>query len=139
MSRVKNNTRPVVYADGLQSRDFVSVHDIVQANILAMEKDAANYQVYNVGSGRSLTIRDIADTIIRLSGKKLRLEITEKFRQGDIRHCFSSIDKIKKELGYRPRVGFKKGMEELFKWSKKEESIDYFDKANQELKAKGIL
>jgi dTDP-L-rhamnose 4-epimerase len=139
MSRVKNNHPPVIYEDGLQSRDFVSVHDIVEANIIAMEKEEANYQVFNVGTGSSVSIKEVAEVIIKLNGNGISPDITGQFRQGDIRHCFSSIEKINKELGYEPRVDFKGGMKELFKWSEGEDSVDYFEKANRELKEKGIL
>ncbi|GFP32068.1 dTDP-L-rhamnose 4-epimerase, partial [Candidatus Hakubella thermalkaliphila] len=68
MSRIKNNHRPIIFEDGEQSRDFVSVHDIVQANMLAMEKEEANYQVFNVGTGRPITIKQIAQVLAELYG-----------------------------------------------------------------------
>jgi len=139
LSRLKNDKAPVVYEDGLQSRDFVSVHDIVQANLLAMEKPEADYEVFNVGSGNPLRIIDIAKILANLLGKDLSPEITNKFRKGDVRHCFADIGKISRQLGYKPSVSFEDGMKELVEWSDKEEANDYFDKACEELKAKGLL
>ncbi len=70
-SRIKNDNSPIVFEDGLQSRDFVSVHDIVQANMLALNKSNANYNVFNVGSGKQATISGIASILAGLYGKKL--------------------------------------------------------------------
>ena len=139
MSRVKNNKQPLIFEDGLQSRDFVSVHDIADASILAMEKEAANYDVFNVGTGRQITILGIAETIAKLYGKNIKPLITNKFRKGDVRHCFADIGKIKEKLGFKPRVSFEEGMKELIKWSDKEKAVDMVDKATGELKEKGLL
>lgn len=138
ISRVKNNNAPVIYEDGMQTRDFVSVHDVVQANILAMENKSANYEVYNIGSGDKITIKQVAETIIKLSGKRIKSEITSKFRKGDVRHCFSDITKIKNDLDFESKVSFLDGMKELIKWSEGEEAEDKFDKAIKELEDKGL-
>ena len=139
MSRIKNDHRPLVFEDGVQSRDFISVHDIVQANMLAMEKDAANYRSYNVGSGRSISIIEIASILNNLYGKELEPEVANKFRKGDIRHCFSDISKIRKELGFSPSKSFEEGMKELIEWSRTAESTDMVDKATEELREKGLI
>ena len=68
MSRIKNDRPPVVYEDGLQSRDFVSVEDVVEANLLAMERSEADGQIFNVGTGRALTIRGVAEILAEESG-----------------------------------------------------------------------
>ncbi len=139
MSRIKNGRPPVIYEDGMQTRDFVSVHDIVQANILAMEKDEANYQIFNVGSGIPRSIRSIADTLGKLRQADILPEITGKFRKGDVRHCFSDISKIRDRLGFEPAISFEQGMQELIEWSDKAPSTDKFEQAYRELKAKGLV
>lgn len=139
LSRLKSNKPPIVYEDGLQSRDFVSVHDIVQANILAMEKDEANFQSFNVGTGKKVTILDVANTLSKLLNKNIKPEITHQFRKGDIRHCFSDITKIKNELGYNPKVSFENGMKELIIWSDSAAYQDKFDQVQEELKSKGLV
>lgn len=139
MSRIKNNNPPIIYEDGLQTRDFVSVHDIVDSNIIAMEKEKANYQVFNVGSGKPISIKGVAEILSELYGKDIKPEITNKFRQGDVRHCFANIEKIKKRLGFEPKRDFRKGMKELIEWSKSADAVDYFEKATKELKEKGII
>jgi dTDP-L-rhamnose 4-epimerase len=139
MSRIKNGNSPVVYEDGLQTRDFVSVHDIANANLLAMEQNAANYEVFNVGSGEPLSIKGIAERIAGLYGSDVKPEITNKFRKGDIRHCFADISKIKSRLGFRPGVSFEEGMKEIIDWSQNVKAEDKFEQATEELKRKGLI
>lgn len=141
MSRVKNNKPPLIFEDGLQTRDFVSVHDIASANILAMKSKAADYEIFNVGSGKPVTIMAVAETITKIYGKdeKIKPDITNKYRKGDVRHCFSDISKIRSKLGFEPKVSFKEGMTELVKWAEGAEAIDMVDKAANELKAKGLV
>jgi len=139
MSRIKNDRPPVVYEDGNQTRDFVSVHDIVQANLLAMEKDEADGEVFNVGSGIPLKIKDIAATLAQLYGKDIEPEIAMKFRKGDVRHCYADISKIRDRLGYEPAISFDEGVRELIEWSRDVESVDGFDTAEAELREKGIV
>ena len=132
-ARIKNENPPLIFEDGLQSRDFVSVYDIVEANLLAMESTNANYEVFNVGTGRPTNILEIAQTLIKLYKKELKPEIADKYRAGDIRHCFADITKIKNKLGYKPKVDFEEGMKELVAWGEEEEAVDTFDKAHEEL------
>ncbi len=139
LSRVKNGNQPVIYEDGAQTRDFVSVHDIVQANLLAMEQKTANFESFNVGSGKPHSIAEIAQTIIDLHHAKLKPSITLESRKGDIRHCFADISKIRSKLGYSPKVSFEYGMKELMEWSKGVKAKDRFDAATKELKSKGLV
>jgi len=139
MSRIKNKNSPIVYEDGLQTRDFISVHDITQANILAMEKSSADYETFNVGTGKPLTIKSIAEILSELYGIKIKPTITNQYRKGDVRHCYADTTKIKTKLGFEPKISFEQGMRELIEWSKTAESVDKFDKATTELKQKGLL
>lgn len=139
MSRIKNGNRPVIYEDGLQSRDFISVRDIAKANVVAMEKSAADYEVFNVGTGKPLSIRQVAETIAKLYGSDIKPEITNKFRKGDVRHCFADISKIKSRLGFKPSVSFEEGMKEIIEWSQGVKAEDKFEQAAQELKKKGLI
>lgn len=139
LSRLKNNKSPVVYEDGMQTRDFVYVGDVVQANLLAMESNAANYESFNVGTGKPRTIRGIAETLAELLGKGIKPEITNRFRKGDVRHCFADITKIRKKLGFEPGVSFDAGMKELISWGSGVEARDRFDAAAEELERKGLV
>ena len=134
LSRLKNNNPPIVYEDGKQTRDFISVHDIVRANLMVMEDPKANYHVFNVGSGVPKTIQEVAEVLARLLGKPdLKSNITNKFRKGDVRHCYAEITKIKESINFEPKTRFEDGMKELIEWSKEEVSEDRFDMATQEL------
>jgi len=139
MSRLKNRNRPLVFEDGKQSRDFISVHDIVRANILAMESPRADYQIFNVGAGRQVTVLDIAVTLNRLLGLSIEPQVLGKFRQGDVRHCFSDIGKIRKLLGFEPKVSFEGGMKELIEWSGTVTAADKVEEATRELREKGLV
>lgn len=137
-TRIKNNNPPLIFEDGMQTRDFVSVHDIVQANILAMEKNSANYEALNVGTEKPISILKVAEVLIKLYGKDLKPEVTNKYRVGDIRHCFADISKMKSKLGYEPKISFEDGMKELVAWGEKVEAEDKFESAYEELRAKGL-
>ncbi len=139
-SRILNNHGPVVYEDGLQSRDFIHVSDIVKANILSMEKKEADYEVFNVGSGISLSIKYVAEVLIDKLGKKGQLEpeIVRKYRKGDIRYCYADISKIKAKLGFNISVDFETGMEGLTRWVASQTAVDGFEKAKQELESRGL-
>lgn len=139
ISRLKNNKETVIFEDGLQTRDFISVHDVVDAFILSLEKDEANYQMFNIGSGRYATILEVAQILSKLLRKSNLIQINQEFRKNDIRHCFADISKAKKELGWKPKVSLEKGFKELIKWSKTEVAEDKFFKAQKELKDKGLI
>ena len=138
ISRIKHGRPPVVFEDGLQTRDFVSVHDIARANIMAMENEGLSGN-YNIGTGQARSIKSIAETLISLYGKDIEPEITGKFRKGDIRHCVADISKSRETFGYSPQVKFEDGMKELMQWSATAESADKFDEAREELKKRGLV
>lgn len=140
-SRIKNDNPPLIFEEGLQSRDLVSVHDIVEANLLAMENATANYEAFNVGTGNPTNILDIAQVLLGLYNKDkvLEPEITQKYRAGDIRHCFADITKLTKKLGYKPTVDFETGMQEFVKWGEREEAEDKFKVAHKELLKRGLV
>ena len=138
LSRIKNNHQPLIFEDGLQSRDFIYVSDIVEANILAMEKKQADYGFFNVGSGEPHSILEIAQKSVQLYGKKITPKIMNKYRAGDIRHCYADTTKITSKLEFFPKVGFEKGMRLLFEWSQNQEAVDLTYKAQVELKKRGL-
>lgn len=128
-SRIKNNNPVLVYEDGLQTRDFVSVKDIAAANILVMNSSEADYQYFNVGTGRPTSVLDIAKTLSRLYGKEPEVIVKNEYRIGDIRHCFADISKIEK-IGFKPSVNFDDGMAEMVEWGKKAKSVDMVNEAD---------
>ncbi len=137
-SRLLNDRAPLVYEDGLQRRDFVSVHDVVQACLLTLSKPASDGQVFNVGSGKSISILDVASKIAIALGKTPAAEVTGKYRVGDIRHCFADISRTTDLLGYRPRVSFSEGIEELAESIRGQLVQDRAHEARAELDARGL-
>jgi len=140
-SRLLSNNPPIIYEDGLQTRDFVHVKDICQALILSMESDLANNQIFNVGTGIPVSIKKVAEILGKHINPKIKASITNKFRPGDIRHCYADISKISTKLGYKPKYAFESGMKELIEWVKLQQGklVDRSKLANEELKAKGLL
>jgi dTDP-L-rhamnose 4-epimerase len=137
-SRIKNNNHPIIFEDGAQSRDFIYVDDIARANVFVMKESGVNYRTLNVGSGKSLCIIDIATTLARLYGKKIKPQIVNKYRPGDIRHCFADTAEMKK-LGFEPKTGFEDGMKKLVGWGKHAKAIDKVEEARKELVERGLV
>lgn len=138
MSRIKNNKQPIINEDGLQTRDFVHIGDVTKANILALERPHANYQAFNVGSGKPITIKKVAEILAKLYKSKVKPQITGRVRKLDVRHCYADITKITKLLGWKPKVEFEAGLKEVIAWSKKEEAVDKVDYALKELEKRGL-
>ncbi|MDP9441946.1 MAG: NAD-dependent epimerase/dehydratase family protein [Actinomycetota bacterium] len=138
-SRLLNGRPPLIFEDGEQRRDFVSVHDVARACALALSVDRIQGQVVNVGSGHSVSVNDIAQRLGRILGhESLEPEITGKYRVGDIRHCFADIALAEEVLGYRPEVDLDVGMTELAGWLEGQVAVDQVDAATSELAARGL-
>jgi dTDP-L-rhamnose 4-epimerase len=138
-SRLLNGQAPLIYEDGEQRRDFVSVRDIVQALLLASHEDAAVGKALNVGSGRAVTVREVAETLARVLGTDAEPEVTGKYRVGDIRNCWADISLAREVLGYEPTVTFEQGMEELVGWLREQERPESAVEAHAaELAARGL-
>jgi len=137
-SRLLNGNRPFVFEDGLQTRDFVHVSDVVHANLLALEHDQALCSVYNVGTGEPTSVRRVVDLLAEEFGVRDPAEISQQFRAGDIRHCFADTSKIRRELGYTPRVSLAEGLRELWTWLRTQKAQDRLDEARRELEGRGL-
>ena len=138
-SRLMNDKGPLIFEDGRQTRDFVHVNDIVQANIRAMERDEADFDALNVGSGRKLTIEDVARILAKGLGKSIEPEINGNYREGDIRHCIADIEKARELIGYEPEVKLEDGMEELFSWVAEQRPEDNVATASNELAERNLI
>lgn len=138
-SRLLNGNRPLIFEDGLQQRDFVSVKDVARALRLALEVEAAGGEVFNIGSGRPIAIKRLAEKIADAVGKPhLEAEVTGQYRLGDIRHCFASIDHARRVLSYEPAVTMEDGLVELAEWLQGQVAEDRADQARDELKMRGL-
>jgi len=138
-SRLMNDQSPIIFEDGEQSRDFVHVSDIVQANLLALETDNADYQVMNVGTGRATSVKRIAELLAKGLGKEIDPQIVGQYREGDIRHCVADISRIQSLLGYEPKVTLEKGLDELLRWVSKQRADDRVAFATAELAAHSLV
>lgn len=138
-SRLLNNRPPIIFEDGLQSRDFIHVSDIARAILLAMEHTVADYHALNVGTGRAVSVRRVAELLATYLGKQeIQPQFPDKFRAGDIRHCFADITKIKRLLGFEPQVTLEKGIEYLVEWVKTQVAEDKIDEAARELEQRRL-
>ena len=138
-ARLLNGNPPLIFEDGRQQRDFVSVHDVAQAVALALEVEGAAGRVFNIGSGRPYAIREVAERLARVMGRPdLAAEVTGQYRAGDIRHCFADISLAREVLGYRPRVDFEQGLQELAGWLEGRAAHDRVADARRELAERGL-
>jgi dTDP-L-rhamnose 4-epimerase len=138
-SRLLNGRPPLVFEDGEQLRDFVSVTDVARACALALDAEDAAGEVLNVGSGESISVNAIASRLAStLDRTDIAPEVTGKFRVGDIRHCFADISRAERVLGYAPQVTLEAGMAELAAWLEGQVADDRVDAATAELSNRGL-
>ena len=130
MSRAKNGKPPVIYEDGEQTRDFISVRDVAECCRRAM--DRRDHEIINVATGVPTSIRAMAASIT-----DIRPRILRTFRRGDVRHCVGDASRAR-ALGWRPRVSLREGLAELMEWSRGERAVDRFDRAQRELTRRGL-
>jgi dTDP-L-rhamnose 4-epimerase len=137
-----NGQAPTVFEDGLQTRDFVHVRDIAQANLLALDADADVIagQILNVGTGRATNLLDLYELLAKaLDAPGIPPEIPDRFRTGDIRHCYADIARITAVLGYRPTIDLETGLAELAEWMRTQSPENRTDQATAELERKGLV
>jgi dTDP-L-rhamnose 4-epimerase len=123
-SRFMNSNPPLIFEDGAQLRDFVGVEDVVRANLLAMKSSKADGMALNIGSGEPISIREVAAELARAMDSEIEAELTQKYRAGDVRHCFADISAARKFLGYAPQVRFTDGLKDLVEWLCSQQSQD---------------
>ena len=140
-SRLLNGKPPLVFEDGQQRRDFVHVRDVARACRLALETGKGAGQAINVGSGRSISIAEVAVSLIEAlkRGQQVRPQITGQFRVGDIRHCFADVRRAREVLGFEARIGFEEGLRELVDWLASASAVDLSAVALEELASRGLV
>jgi len=138
-ARYLNDKPPMIFEDGNQIRDFVSVHDIAETCRLALISTAAGSDVLNIGSGQAVTIRSVADDFGRaLCKEHIEPVVTGRYRVGDIRHCFADIARARNTLGYRPRTSLADGLHELVEWLEDQRAVDNVEIATAQLTRRGL-
>ena len=138
ISRVQAGVAPMIYEDGNQQRDFVDVRDVARAALLALESEAANHRVLNVGSGRPISIADLASMIAKVAGSKLEPQITNKTRKGDIRHCFADISAIR-AIGFEPSITLERGLRDLYDWTAQQPVVAAAEQHQEELRQRSLI
>ena len=139
-ARLLNGRPPMIFEDGLQRRDFVHVRDVARACRLALESPDAAGRVFNVGSGQSRTVLEIAQNMARVMGMpEITPHVTGKYRAGDIRHCFADITLARDILGFTAKVAFDDGLCELIEWLMQQRAVDKVETATDELSRRGLV
>lgn len=139
-TRINNGNDIMIFEDGLESRDFVYIDDVVDATILGIEKEEADYEVFNVGSGKRTDVFTVAQTLKKVYGSAVNITISGNYRIGDIRDNYADLTKITTKLGFIPRVDFEQGIHRFAQWVKAQEIMeDNYEKSIQEMKEKGLF
>lgn len=138
-SRLLNGKHPIIFEDGQQLRDFVSVYDVAQACRLALEVEGAKDMIFNVGTGESVTIQNVALRLAKVLGSSIEPEITGKYRVGDIRHCFPDLSRATNILGYRAKMTLEEGMRDLAAWLDLQTAHDNFNEMSRQLASRGLV
>jgi dTDP-L-rhamnose 4-epimerase len=137
-SRLLNGNPPLIFEDGLQSRDFVHVSDIVEAILKALESDAAVGASLNVGTGNAVTVEQVARLLGARLGTSIAPERQDTYRAGDIRHCVADPTRSRELLGFAARVPLEDGVAELVEWVESQTASDLVDAATAELASRGL-
>jgi dTDP-L-rhamnose 4-epimerase len=137
---IKNNKPINIFEDGKESRDFVYIDDVIKATVLGIEKEEANNQIFNVGSGVATTVLEVAQSLIQNYNINVPVQVTGNYRLGDIRHNVADIGKIQKLLGFNPEVNFQEGLRRFTDWvSQQEVQQSKYDDSIREMKEKGLM
>lgn len=137
---IKNNKPINIFEDGKESRDFVYIDDVVAATFAGIEQEAANGQVFNVGTGVATTVSEVAQLLLNYYGSNVHLQVTGNYRLGDIRHNLADISKIERLLSFKPAVDFKEGLKRFTEWVNRQEiQKSKYEDSITEMKEKGLL
>ncbi|WP_239985605.1 MULTISPECIES: NAD-dependent epimerase/dehydratase family protein [Arenibacter] len=138
-TQIKNGNGINIFEDGKETRDFVYIDDIVDATILGIEKEEANGEIFNVGTGVPTDVITVANTLIKNFNTSVPLTITGNYRLGDIRHNYADLTKIKATLGFNPKIEFQQGIKNFTDWVNTQEiKEDKYEKSISEMKEKGM-
>jgi nucleoside-diphosphate-sugar epimerase len=113
IDNLKKDRPPVIFGDGLQTRDFIYISDVVEANLIALKSDKGIGEVFNIATGKSITINEMAQTLIKLKGKGSLEPIYAEPRKGDIRHSYADVDKAERVLNFKAKVPLEEGLKRL--------------------------
>lgn len=136
---IKNGKGINVFEDGKETRDFIFIDDVVDATILGIEKDEANNEIFNVGTGIATDVNTVVKELMTNYGIEVPVKISGNYRLGDIRHNFADLNKIRKILGFEPKWNFSDGIREFTKWVNRQEiKVDKYQESISEMKNRGL-
>jgi len=139
-TRIKNGNGLSIFEDGLESRDFVFIDDIVAATTMALTKDEANGEVFGIGSGVATDVLTVAQTLVQHYGIDVPIKVTGAYRLGDIRHNFADLKKAKRLLDFSPQVSFDEGIRRFTTWVNQQEvQVDTYDASIAEMSKRGLF
>jgi NAD-dependent epimerase/dehydratase len=138
-TQIKNGNGINIFEDGKETRDFVFISDVVDATVLGIEKETANNQVFNVGTGVATDVITVAKELSNNYGIQVPITISGNYRLGDIRHNYADITKARQLLGFDPKISFKEGLKQFTDWVNTQEvEEDKYQQSIDEMKAKGL-
>lgn len=138
-TQIKNGNGINIFEDGKETRDFVFISDVVDATVLGIEKETANNQVFNVGTGVATDVITVAKELSNNYGIQVLITISGNYRLGDIRHNYADITKARQLLGFDPKISFKEGLKQFTDWVNTQEvEEDKYQQSIDEMKAKGL-
>lgn len=138
-TQIKNSNGINIFEDGKETRDFVFISDVVDATVLGIEKETANNQVFNVGTGVATDVITVATELSNNYGIQVPITISGNYRLGDIRHNYADITKARQLLGFEPKISFKEGLKQFTDWVNTQEvEEDKYQQSIDEMKAKGL-
>lgn len=138
-TRIKNGNDINIFEDGKESRDFVYIDDVADATIMGLEKEEANYEIFNVGSGEKTDVITVTNLLKKAYNSNVETKISGNYRLGDIRHNYSDTRKIKEKLGFEPKYSFEEGINNFVGWVNNQEVFeDMYEKSIEEMKSKGL-
>lgn len=138
-TRIKNGNDIIIFEDGKESRDFVYIDDAVGATILGIEKNEANGEVFNVGTGEQTNVLTVAKTLKNIYNSDATITVSGNYRLGDIRDNYANLDKITKKLNFKPSINFDSGIRKFCTWVNMQETKeDAYDRSINEMKEKGL-
>ena len=137
---IKNNKPINIFEDGKESRDFVFIDDVVKATMLGIEKEEANNQVFNIGTGIPITVMEVAASLLENYKVEVPVQVTGNYRLGDIRHNYADISKAGRLLGFKPAVTFKEGIKRFTQWVNEQQvQVSKYEDSIREMRAKGLM
>jgi len=141
MSKIMNRKAPYIFEDGNQTRDLIYISDIVNSILLALKKRLYEPVAINIGTGKPISILELARNLVQRYGTRIQPIISSDFRRGDVRHCYADNSRAKKLLGFEPKVSLEEGLEELVRTSRllEVDSSGQFEESLLELKAKRLV